>query len=82
MIIITVFNNIFLRFMLCTVDNYHYTRTLWIRNSVKGNASYIFPAFLWRDANMEIGGILIGNLLLELPKEEMEANHTTLTLVL
>lgn len=46
---------------------------------MKGNASYIFPACLWQDANMEIGGILIGNLFLELPKEEVEANHTTLS---
>jgi hypothetical protein len=49
---------------------------------VKGNASDIFTAFLWCRANMEIGGILIGNLVLELPKEEVEANNTTLTLVL
>lgn len=32
---------------------------------------------------MEIGGIVVGNLLLELPEEEeVEANYTTLTLVL
>jgi hypothetical protein len=33
---------------------------------------------------MEVGGIVIGNLLLELPEEEeeVEANYTTLTLVL
>jgi hypothetical protein len=59
---------------------YHYI--FRIRNFLTGNASDTFPTFLWRGANMEIGGILIGNLLVELRKEELETNHTPLTLIL